>query len=349
MKLIIFIILAIVAGGVFWAYNSLKTPAIDTSIQPPTTPIIQITRQQEPAATTHPEPIDTLDTSAQAVVKSVQTETPTAEADQLLTVQAISPEPSDEEEIISMFASCNGEYEGPDYEFRATAAKLALDEERQTLTQIKMLVNQYCEGSLMVTNENVDRIVAEKSKSEISPPTATLYPTPTAKAAPEFRTDNLVAWDGRFNQEELERLIHREINNYRISQDLDPLEWVNELAMAARAHSLNMAKNDYLDHIDHNNRTPSERVQFAGYDCYVGENIFLGYGHGKTWWQGPVLIRYEWLSQEEFAALVVREWIDSPGHHRNIIRSSYTETGIGVGFGESDGIPHAIWVTQKFC
>lgn len=205
------------------------------------------------------------------------------------------PKPSGEAEAVAAFASCNGQYEGSDYDFRAKAAQLALDEQRQTLTQLKQTVNQYCEGTFKIDNAELDQIVAEKSPSQINPPLPTLYPTSTPRPTPAHSTDNLIAWDGRFNQEELERLIHFD------------------------------------------------------YSCYAGENIFQGYGHSRTWWQGPVLLRYEWFSQEEFATIAVQSWIDSAGHHKNMIYNGYTETGIGVGFGESDGIPHAIWVTQKFC
>ena len=354
MKPVLLIIAILIIAGGIWAYQSNKILAIDISIQPPETPATPTTlTTHQQAPTTAPTPATQLTHRRNfpllPTTTPAQTQIPTPETENPPTAQALSPKPSGEAEAVAAFASCNGQYEGSDYDFRAKAAQLALDEQRQTLPQLKQTVNQYCEGTFKIDNAELDQIVAEKSPSQINPPLPTLYPTSTPRPTPAHSTDNLIAWDGRFNQEELEKLIHKKINNYRASRDLPPLKWVNDIAKAARSHSMNMAEHDYLDHLDVNNRTPTERLIHFDYSCYAGENIFQGYGHSRTWWQGPVLLRYEWFSQEEFATIAVQSWIDSAGHHKNMIYNGYTETGIGVGFGESDGIPHAIWVTQKFC
>ncbi len=352
MKLLIPLALILIAAGGWWLYSNRYVSLDNFLPEDPSQPTFA-----DAEAKPKPEPLtisprgsihhQNFPTLPAAQTKNAPSPTPQAPTIKLPP----NPSPANvaEKTVVHAFASCDDQYRGADYDFRAQAAQLALDEQRQTLTQLKKTVNQYCAGGFTIENEQLDQIVSQKSTTRINPPTPTGYPTATPKAEPDQAGDNLIAWNGRFNQQELEQLIHKKINNYRISRGLKPLKWVNAIHEAARSHSTNMAKHDYLDHLDRNMRTPSDRLAHFGYPCYSGENIFQGYGHYRTWHQGPVLIRYEWLTQEEFATKAVQSWIDSPGHHENMIRNQFTETGIGIEFGESEGIPHAIWVTQKFC
>ncbi|HEX6587813.1 MAG TPA: CAP domain-containing protein [Longimicrobiales bacterium] len=89
-----------------------------------------------------------------------------------------------------------------------------------------------------------------------------------------------------------------------------PLTWHDGVASVAQAHSDDMQRNDYYDHIDRAGRTPMERIQAAGIRVRaVAENIAQGQPTG---------------------AVVFRGWMDSPGHRRNLLNCEYTHHGVGL-------------------
>lgn len=97
-----------------------------------------------------------------------------------------------------------------------------------------------------------------------------------------------------------------------------------KLARVAAAHSADMAKRNYFNHKSRNGDTPFDRMRAAGYAySSAGENIAAGY-------RSP--------------ASVVKAWLKSPGHCRNIMRKSFTELGVGYATG---GLYGSYW-TQDF-
>lgn len=97
-----------------------------------------------------------------------------------------------------------------------------------------------------------------------------------------------------------------------------------KLAKVAAAHSADMARKDYFNHNSRNGDTPFDRMRAAGYAyASAGENIAAGY-------RSP--------------ASVVKAWLKSPGHCRNIMRRSFTELGVGYATG---GLYGSYW-TQDF-
>lgn len=105
-----------------------------------------------------------------------------------------------------------------------------------------------------------------------------------------------------------------------------PLTWNDELALAARLHSLDMAEQDYFDHTSLDGRSPWDRIDDAGYTGFaVGENIAVG---------------------SETAEEVMQSWMSSPGHCRNIMSSDADELGVGYAY-EADSTWVHYW-TQTF-
>lgn len=85
------------------------------------------------------------------------------------------------------------------------------------------------------------------------------------------------------------------------------------VARVAQAHSDDMRRRDYFDHVDPSGRTPMQRVQAAGIVVSaVAENIALGQPTGQA---------------------VFRSWMDSAGHRRNMLNCEYTHHGVGVAGG----------------
>lgn len=106
------------------------------------------------------------------------------------------------------------------------------------------------------------------------------------------------------------------VNEYRSEKNLQPLTLNLELSLAAEKHSEDMAINDFFSHEGSNGSKLSDRTITAGYESsYVGENIAAGY-----------------ITAEE----VVKAWIDSPEHHKNIVNPNYQEIGLGYYYLEND-------------
>ena len=126
-----------------------------------------------------------------------------------------------------------------------------------------------------------------------------------------------VAYDEAY-VEELELSIHGRINEERVAQGLNTLEYDETLAQVAAYHSTDMAENDYFAHEDDESCDSACRVTSAGYRWrMVGENLFL-------------LRREDHFSAEGASAIVVAGWIGSKGHRENMFEPRFTEEGIGV-------------------
>jgi uncharacterized protein YkwD len=100
-------------------------------------------------------------------------------------------------------------------------------------------------------------------------------------------------------------------NAARKKEGLGPLKISPTLLEAARAHSANQARHDKMAH-ELDGKKPSDRVKAAGYRYrYTGENVAFGKN----------------VSVDE----IFEGWMKSPPHRANILKSEYTEIGIGVG------------------
>lgn len=98
------------------------------------------------------------------------------------------------------------------------------------------------------------------------------------------------------------------------------------LAHAARAHSQDMARNDYFNHVSLDGATPAERIRRAGYVSLVtGENIAAG---------------------QMTAAQVVTAWIESPEHCSVLMDPEFTEMGVSLAVAAKSR--HGTYWTQKF-
>ncbi|MEU4744574.1 CAP domain-containing protein [Actinosynnema sp. NPDC023658] len=95
------------------------------------------------------------------------------------------------------------------------------------------------------------------------------------------------------------------------------------LAAAARAHSADMAAQDYFDHVSKDGRSFVDRVKAAGYPTPGAENIAAG---------------------QRTPEAVVKGWMESPGHRANILNCKLKALGAGMARGGSYGI---YW-TQNF-
>ncbi len=114
-------------------------------------------------------------------------------------------------------------------------------------------------------------------------------------------------------------------NHERAKRGLRSLTWNEQLFKAAQGHCVGMARGDYFDH-----RQFVDRVKEEGYPSpRIAENIAAGSSTPEQ---------------------VVRNWMNSPGHRRNILTSDFTEIGVGHHYEANDGgrIQYKHYWTQIF-
>ncbi|MFZ0614703.1 MAG: CAP domain-containing protein, partial [Desulfobacterales bacterium] len=116
------------------------------------------------------------------------------------------------------------------------------------------------------------------------------------------------------------------VNIERGARNLHALSYSEELTVAARLHSQDMAARNYFSHTSLDGRLFSERITAAGYEYQrCGENIAAGYAT---------------------PAAVVDGWMNSDGHRANILNPDYCD--IGVGYAAVDGSDFYHYWTQDF-
>ena len=155
------------------------------------------------------------------------------------------------------------------------------------------------------------------------------------------------------NIQELEKQIHVLINEEREKRELPALAWNDKLNVIARKHSQDMANRNYFSHEDPEGHDFSYRYRQEGFNCevrvenyiYMGaENIFQNNLYDSiTYYSG--IPSYDWNSQEEIAESTVQEWMNSPGHRRNILTAYLKREGIGVAISNDD----KVYITENFC
>ena len=153
--------------------------------------------------------------------------------------------------------------------------------------------------------------------------------------------------------------VHDRANGARRRAGEPPLRWSDALAGVARAHSRDMARRGYFDHVSPEGATANDRALEQGVDCRVdlrggrsrvgvSENLYQGWRYGRVWTRQTAegtTRTYEWLTPDEIARQSVDGWLDSPGHRRNLLDRVSTAHGIGVATGR-DG---RVYVTQVLC
>jgi len=107
------------------------------------------------------------------------------------------------------------------------------------------------------------------------------------------------------------------VNNYRTNgctcgedyfAPTTTLVWNNTLELVAHDHSSDMYKNNLFSHTGSDGSDPGNRVTRRNYDWITcGENIAKGYPTEQN---------------------VIKGWIDSPGHCKNIMNPNFREMGV---------------------
>ena len=99
------------------------------------------------------------------------------------------------------------------------------------------------------------------------------------------------------------------VNVIRINEGLGPLLLDLRLAAAAQTHANDMAEHGFISHTGSDGSSAEERIVDQGYPWMRwAENVAAGQGDAER---------------------VVADWMDSPGHRRNILDPNLRHIGIG--------------------
>jgi uncharacterized protein YkwD len=105
------------------------------------------------------------------------------------------------------------------------------------------------------------------------------------------------------------------INNERRQRGLAELKESKACRDLAEAHSLDMAMDNFFSHTSPTYGSFSTRAQLFGLPGAKAENIFM--------------------ASRPSASLAVQTWMGSTGHRNNILNPRYSNTGVGVSFGNN--------------
>ncbi|MEU4741950.1 CAP domain-containing protein [Actinosynnema sp. NPDC023658] len=126
-----------------------------------------------------------------------------------------------------------------------------------------------------------------------TPPETSAKPTTTTPPADVPQTQQVVAL----------------VNEARDLAGCKPLKVDDRVVAAAQAHSTDMAERDYFSHTTPEGVDFAQRMRAAGYPNPGGENIAMG---------------------QRSAEQVMKAWMNSDGHRRNILNCGFTTIGVGL-------------------
>jgi uncharacterized protein YkwD len=128
------------------------------------------------------------------------------------------------------------------------------------------------------------------------------------------------------------------LNVERTTRGRAPLTSDGQLGKAAQAYSAKMVRLRFFDHVCPQGTTPTSRVR--------GGTSYLR-GHARSWSLGENIA---WGSGElATPGAIVRSWMHSSGHRRNILDRGFRNIGIGIASGapeEVQGQPAATYTTD---
>ncbi len=135
-------------------------------------------------------------------------------------------------------------------------------------------------------------------------------------------TSSLISAQEITSTTEMERQIFEWTNQERAKVNAPPLIWDNRLAIAARLHSDEMAKQKNLTHQLPDEAKFTERLSLQGARfSAAAENVGFG----------------------DDAETLQSGWMHSPGHRANLLNPRYNQMGVGIVRGGNQ-----LWATEDF-
>ena len=322
--LLVALVAAIIGGGAVYAglqYLDSGTPKAATTLQatPTPTPLSTATPSPTPLSTTPPTPVPT-------PTKAEPKFTPTATAPPATTAPV-----TERQIVVNAFAVCDGQYSGSEQRFRSHAAELAINEGRQSLGDIRALIDRHCGGvypEIVAGADNPVQEVGGQTVTERSTPAAidaTIVP-PRTTPTPVATTTGAAVETGKSiaskHAEEKQYMLDL-INEEREKAGLEPVSLGHN--PAPQLHADAALTGCFSSHWGLDGLKPYMRYSLLGGYQSNGEN-----GSG---------LDYCIKGTDGFAGLgsmrqEIREtmtgWMASPGHKRNILDKWHKRVSIGI-------------------
>ncbi|KAG7385998.1 hypothetical protein PHYPSEUDO_000853 [Phytophthora pseudosyringae] len=161
--------------------------------------------------------------------------------------------------------------------------------------------------------------------SEIEPHTA--IGKAFAQDVSEVRNANVTARNLQtYSATGFQSLLLAAVNKERAAQGLSSLCMSSKLQSSAQKHSNDMASNNFMSHTGSDGSSMAQRITAAGFVwTAIAENVAAG---------------------QKDVATVMNSWMNSPGHRKNILSSSYKSFGCGYAYSSKSTYKH-YW-TQDF-
>jgi hypothetical protein len=137
----------------------------------------------------------------------------------------------------------------------------------------------------------------------------------------------------------LERLtaiyFHQQLNDYRISKKLHAIGWDDTLWLASRNHNIWLEHHHEMTHTQkektkfYTGKSPGERLNYAAENnkktsYWSGENCLQNY---------PAFGKHTIEDQAKaMAKVALNQWINSEGHHKNMLSTNHKKHGIAFSF-----------------
>jgi uncharacterized protein YkwD len=128
------------------------------------------------------------------------------------------------------------------------------------------------------------------------------------------------------------------LNRERTSRGLPELTSNGQLGKAAQRFSAKMVRDRFFDHVSPSGSTLNSRVR-SGTSYLRGSIRRWSLGENIAWGSGELATPTQ----------IVRSWMHSPGHRRNILDGGFHHIGIGIAAGAPDDVgnrPAATYTTD---
>lgn len=194
-----------------------------------------------------------------------------------------------------------------------------------------------------------------------------LYRNHTAEEFQKLPEANKKIDTDTFNEELLSAAIYHETNVRRAKHDLPKLDYHPRVDDAAEKHAKQMAEGNYLSHgtpKQPKSTTPYERLKQQGLNPRfsaenVAYNFVLQYDSGRPFYQreedGKTVYSYKpggtpipHHTYVGFARTILDQWMNSPGHRKNILATEPSALGVGCALSTDEKKMKVIYCDQDF-
>ena len=326
--LVIIVIAAVVGGGTMYAimlYLDRNPVDVEVSVRPvtPTTPAPEPSPTLAP--TLAPLPTDTPLPTVTPYPTDTPAPLPTSTATPAPSPTPTVVPPTEREIVLNAFAECDGQYSGRDKDYRLWAADSAIEEGRQTVAEVRTLVERHCGGMF----PDLTAALSSAMATPRPPPagaamtTATPAPLPTITPVPTATSQPALAVAPDLRHIEEKRYMLELINAERKKAGVGAVVLGDNIA--AQMHAEAALDNCFSSHWGVDGLKPYMRYSLAGGYQSNGENVSgLDYcikvsdGYAAN---GPI---------EQEIREVMDGLMNSPGHRRQILYPTHKMVNVGV-------------------